>query len=439
MDKSTVVLFELPSEFSDDPLTEMIQAGAKELLRTAVQAEVTAFIADHAHFLDEEGRQRLVRHGFLPEREMMTGIGTVPVQVPRVRDRGSNEDGSKIKFRSSLVPPYLRKTKSVEDLLPWLYLKGISTGDFSEALAALLGPDAEGLSSSTITRLKANWWEEYEAWRKRDLTGKRYVYIWADGVYFTPRLDDDRQCMLVIIGTDEYGEKDVLAIADGFRENADSWRDLLKSLKKRGLTMAPELATGDGALGFWTALRNVFPETREQRCWVHKTSNVLGAMPKSLHEKAKADLQDIWMAETKKEANAAFDLFVDTYGVKYEKAVAKLIKDRDALLAFYGLRPFLPQTVPRTVCHCVDRRKLPAEHWKHIRTTNPIESVFATVRNRTRKTKGCLNRKTALAMVFRLMMSAKKKWRKISGPNRLPEIIHGVEFKDGIKQAQIAA
>jgi len=418
MREDTITALPDPNGFSADPLTEVIQAGAKELLRTAVQAEVTAFIADHAHFLDEEGRQRLVRHGFLPEREMMTGIGTVPVQVPRVRDRGSNEDGSKIKFRSSLVPPYLRKTKSVEDLLPWLYLKGISTGDFSEALAALLGPDAEGLSSSTITRLKANWWEEYEAWRKRDLTGKRYVYIWADGVYFTPRLDDDRQCMLVIIGTDEYGEKDVLAIADGFRENADSWRDLLKSLKKRGLTMAPELATGDGALGFWTALRNLFPETREQRCWVHKTSNLLGAMPKSLHEKAKADLQDIWMAETKKEANAAFDLFVDTYGVKYEKAVAKLIKDRDELLAFYDF---------------------PAEHWKHIRTTNPIESVFATVRNRTRKTKGCLNRKTALAMVFRLMMSAKKKWRKISGPNRLPEIIHRVEFKDGIKQAQIAA
>jgi transposase-like protein len=361
MSKSTVVPFDLPSEFSPDPLTEVIQAGAKELLRTAIQAE--------------EGRQRLVRHGFLPEREVMTGIGTVPVQVPRVRDRGANEDGSKIKFRSSLVPPYLRKAKSVEELLPWLYLKGISTGDFSEALAALLGPDAEGLSASTITRLKATWWDEYEAWRKRDLSGKRYVYIWADGVYFTPRLDGDRQCMLVIIGADEYGEKDVLAIMDGFRENADSWRDLLKGLKKRGLTV-------------------------------------------SLHEKAKADLQDIWMAETKKEANAAFDLFVETYGVKYERAVAKLVKDRDVLLTFYDF---------------------PAEHWKHIRTTNPIESVFATVRNRTRKTKGCLNRKTALAMVFRLMMSAKKKWRKISGPNRLPEVIQGVEFKDGIKQLQTAA
>lgn len=418
MAESTVVPFALPSEFSPDPLTAVIRAGAKELLRTAVQAEVSTFIAEHAQFLDEDGRQRLVRHGVLPEREVMTGIGAVPVQVPRVRDRGSNADGSRIRFRSALVPPYLRKAKSVEDLLPWLYLKGISTGDFSEALAALLGPDAEGLSSSTITRLKAVWWEEYETWRKRDLKTRRYVYIWADGVYFTPRLDGDRQCMLVIIGADEYGEKDVLGIADGFRENADSWRDLLEGLKKRGLTIPPDLATGDGALGFWAALRDVFPKTREQRCWVHKTANVLGALPKSLHDKAKSDLQDIWMAETKKEANAAFDLFVENYGVKYEKAVGKLVKDRDELLAFYDF---------------------PAEHWKHIRTTNPIESIFATVRNRTRKTKGCLNRKTALAMVFRLMMSAKKKWRKISGPNRLPEVIQGVVFKDGIKQVANAA
>lgn len=418
MAESTVVSFELPSEFSPDPLTEIIQAGARELLRTGVQAEVAGFIAEYAHLLDDEGRQRLVRHGFLPEREVMTGIGTVPVQMPRVRDRGVNEDGSKIRFRSSLVPPYLRKAKSVEELLPWLYLKGISTGDFSEALSALLGPDAEGLSASTITRLKASWWDEYENWRKRDLTGKRYVYIWADGVYFTPRLDGDRQCMLVIIGADEYGEKDVLGIMDGFRENADSWRDLLRSLEKRGLSGVPELAIGDGALGFWTALRDVYPTTREQRCWVHKTANITGAMPKSLREKAKADLQDIWMAETKKEANAAFDLFVETYGVKYERAVGKLIKDRDVLLTFFDF---------------------PAEHWKHIRTTNPIESVFATVRNRTRKTKGCLNRKTALAMVFKLMMSAKKKWRRISGPNRLPEVIQGVEFTDGIKQIQKAA
>lgn len=418
MAKSTVLPFEQPSQFSPDPLTEVIQAGAQALLRTAIQAEVSGFISEYTHLLDEEGRQRLVRHGFLPAREMMTGIGKVSVQVPRVRDRGSNSDGSKIKFASKIIPPYLRKAKSVEELLPWLYLKGISTGDFGEALAALLGPDAEGLSSSTITRLKATWWEEYEAWRKRDLKGKRYVYIWADGVYFTPRLDGDRQCMLVIIGADEYGDKHVLGIMDGFRENADSWRDLLKGLKKRGLAVPPELAIGDGALGFWAALRDVFPETREQRCWVHKMVNVTGAMPKSLHEKAKSDLQDIWMAETKKEANAAFDLFVETYGVKYERAVKKLTKDRDQLLAFYDF---------------------PAEHWKHIRTTNPIESIFSTVRNRTRKTRGCLNQKTALAMVFQLMMSAQKKWRKISGPNRLPEVIQGVDFKDGIKQIQIVA
>ena len=418
MAKSTVLPFEQPSQFSPDLLTEVIQAGAQALLRTAIQAEVSGFISEYTHLLDEEGRQRLVRHGFLPAREMMTGIGKVSVQVPRVRDRGSNSDGSKIKFASKIIPPYLRKAKSVEELLPWLYLKGISTGDFGEALAALLGPDAEGLSSSTITRLKATWWEEYEAWRKRDLKGKRYVYIWADGVYFTPRLDGDRQCMLVIIGADEYGDKHVLGIMDGFRENADSWRDLLKGLKKRGLAVPPELAIGDGALGFWAALRDVFPETREQRCWVHKMVNVTGAMPKSLHEKAKSDPQDIWMAETKKEANAAFDLFVETYGVKYERAVKKLTKDRDQLLAFYDF---------------------PAEHWKHIRTTNPIESIFSTVRNRTRKTRGCLNRKTALAMVFQLMMSAQKKWRKISGPNRLPEVIQGVDFKDGIKQIQIVA
>jgi putative transposase len=418
MTENTVIGFTKPSDFSPDPLTDVLRQGARDLLATAVQAEVATFIAGHAHHLDDEGRQRLVRHGFLPEREVMTGIGKVPVQVPRVRDRGMGTDGSKIRFSSTLIPPYLRKSKSVEELLPWLYLKGISTGDFSEALAALLGPNGEGLSSSTITRLKATWWDDYEAWRKRDLTGKRYVYFWADGVYFNPRLDDDRQCMLVIIGADEYGDKDVLGIMDGFRENADSWRDLLRSLKKRGLTAAPDLAAGDGALGFWTALRDVYPTTREQRCWVHKMANVLGAMPKPLHERAKACLRDIWQAETKADAIAAFDLFVETYGVKYERAVKKLTKDKDVLFTFYDF---------------------PAEHWKHIRTTNPIESIFATVRDRTRKTKGCLSRKTALAMVYKLMMSAKKKWRKLDGKNRLPEIIKGVEFKDGIKQLQNAA
>jgi len=395
----------------------MCCAVARELLATAVQAEVSDFIAGHAHLLTNDGRQRLVRHGFLPEREVMTGIGKVPVQVPRVRDR-TDVQAEKIRFSSSLIPPYLRKSKSVEELLPWLYLKGISSGDFSAALAALLGPNAEGLSASTISRLKTIWWEEYEAWRKRDLSGKRYVYFWADGIYFNPRLDDNRQCMLVIIGADEYGNKDILGIMDGFRENADSWRDLLLGLKKRGLAVAPDLAVGDGALGFWSALRDVYPTAREQRCWVHKMANVLGAMPKSLQDKAKAGLHDIWQAETKEDAISAFDLFVETYGIKYQRAVKKLAKDRDVLLTFYDF---------------------PAEHWKHIRTTNPIESTFATVRNRTRKTKGCLSRKTALSMVYKLMMSAKKKWRKLDGVNRMPEIINGVEFKDRIKQLQNAA
>lgn len=418
MTYTTLIEFAKPTEFAPDALTDVLRRGARELLATAVQAEVAEFLAAHADVLDDEGRQRLVRHGSLPVREVMTGIGKVAVQVPRVRDRGADKDGSRIRFRSSLIPPYLRKSKSVEELLPWLYLKGISTGDFSEALGALLGPDAEGLSSSTITRLKAAWWDDFVQWRKRDLTTKRYVYFWADGIYFTPRLDDDRQCMLVIIGADEYGDKDVLGIMDGFRENADSWSELLRSLHKRGLTIAPDLAAGDGALGFWAALRDVYPTTREQRCWVHKTANVLGAMPKALHEKAKAGLQDIWMAETKADAVVAFDIFVETYGVKYERAVKKLTKDKDVLFTFYDF---------------------PAEHWKHIRTTNPIESCFATVRNRTRKTKGCLSRKTALAMVFKLILSAKKKWRKLDGKNRLPEIVRGVEFKDGLPQLQEAA
>ncbi len=373
-------------------------------------------MAQHAHLRDSAGRQRLVRHGYLPEREVMTGIGPVPVNVPRVRDRGTGAE--KIRFTSTLLPPYLRRAKSVEELLPWLYLKGISTGDFGEALAALLGPDAGGLTSSTISRLKAEWWAEYERWNRRDLSAKRYVYFWADGVYFKPRTDADKQCMLVIIGADEWGNKDVLGLVDGYRESSQSWRELLLDLQRRGLRKAPDLAVGDGALGFWNALREVFGETREQRCWVHKTGNVLNAMPKSLQAKAKGHLQDIWMAENKRDAEAAFNFFIEAYGVKYERAVGKLTKDRDVLLTFYDF---------------------PAEHWKHIRTSNPIESIFATVRHRTKKTKGCLGRKTALAMTFRLMMSAKKKWRKLDGAFRLPEIIEGVEFKDGIKQEKHAA
>lgn len=416
MSRPTMTPLPDPSGFSSDPLTDLVRDGARQLIRQAVEAELAGLLERHAADRLEDGRARLVRHGHLPEREVLTGIGPVPVKVPRVRDRGADED--RISFTPSILPRYLRKTKSVEELLPWLCLKGVSTGDFSEALGALLGPQAQGLSATTISRLKADWWNDYKAWQRRDLGMRRFLYIWADGVYFKPRMAEEKQCVLVIVGADEYGRKELLAMTDGFRESTQSWRELLLDLKRRGLKQDPKLAIGDGALGFWAALREVFATTREQRCWVHKTMNVLNALPKSLQVKAKGHLHDIWQAETKVQANAAFDYFVETYGVKYDKAVAKLVKDRDALLTFYDF---------------------PAEHWKHIRTSNPIESTFATVRHRTRRTKGCLSRKTGLAMAFRLMMSAQKKWRKLDGQNRLPEIIQGIEYRDGLRHFQAAA
>ena len=411
MTKISITTLPDPHGFSPDPLTDILRAGARDLIQQAVEAELSALLEAHSEDCIEDGRARLVRHGHLPEREVTTGIGTVSVKVPRVRDRG--EGAEKIRFTSTILPPYLRKAKSIEELLPWLYLKGISTGDFQEALAALLGPNAAGLSSTTISRLKADWWDECDRWQRRDFSARRFVYIWADGVYFRPRMAEEKQCVLVIIGADEWGRKEIIGLADGYRESTQSWRELLLDLQRRGLTHAPDLAIGDGALGFWNALREVFGATKEQRCWFHKTGNVLNAMPKSVQAKAKGHLHDIWQAETRVDAEAAFNFFVATYGVKYDKAVGKLIKDRDVLLAFYDF---------------------PAEHWKHIRTTNPIESTFATVRHRTGKTKGCLSRKTGLAMAFKLMMSAQNKWRKLDGANRMPEIIEGIAFKDGIKQ-----
>ena len=416
MSKDSITQLHDPSGFAADPITDLIRDGARKLLQQAVEAELEALLAGHADERTSDGRARLVRHGHLPERDVLTGVGPVPVKVPRVRDRGDGDD--KVKFVPSILPRYLRKAASVEDLLPWLYLKGVSSGDFQEALAALLGPNAKGLSSTTISRLKADWWNDYEAWQKRDLSTRRFLYIWADGVYFKPRMEDEKQCVLVIVGADEYGHKELLGMTDGFRESTQSWRELLLDLQRRGLTQAPKLAIGDGALGFWAALREVFASTREQRCWVHKTMNVLNAMPKSLQPKAKGHLHDIWQAETRDDAEKAFDFFTATYGAKYDKAVGKLIKDQDAWLAFYDF---------------------PAEHWKHIRTTNPIESTFATVRHRTRRTKGCLSRKTGLAMAFKLMMAAQRKWRKLDGRNRLPELIQGVAFRDGLVQLQTAA
>ncbi len=419
MSEDTVVSFSHPDKILiTDPLTGVLRAGARRLLADAVEAEVEAFIGAHADLSDDGGRRRVVRHGYLPERSVQTGIGPVVVRRPRVRDRQPEGVGGRIRFTSSILPPYLRRAKSVEELLPWLYLKGISTGGFGEALAALLGPDAPGLSPTTITRLKMAWADEYERWTRRDLSAKRYVYFWADGIYFRPRLDHDKQCLLVIIGADEVGNKDIVGLSDGYRESAQSWLELLLDLKRRGLTVPPELATGDGALGFWKALRQVYGQAREQRCWVHKTANVLNKMPKSLQSKAKGHLQDIWMAETRSDAAKAFDFFQEAYGAKYDKAVDCLTKDRERLLTFYDF---------------------PAEHWKHLRSTNPIESTFATVRLRTIKTKGCLSRKTALAMVFKLLLSARRKWRRLDGSNHLTELVQGVKFNDGIKQIQNAA
>ena len=409
-----------PGTFAD-PLTEVLRNGARALLSQAVEAEVAALLAYHADKLTDDGRQRLVRHGHLPEREIMTGIGPVAVRCPRVRDR-AGEGCEPIRFSSAILPPYARRSKSLEVLIPILYLKGISTGDFDEALAALLGKDAGGLSASTIGRLKDAWSEEHVRWSRRDLSAKRYVYLWADGIHVQARLEDDAQCLLVIIGATPEGKKELVGLIDGVRESAQSWRELLLDLKRRGLSMAPELAVADGALGFWQAIEEVWPKTRGQRCWVHKTANVLNKLPKSQHAKAKRALQEIWMAETKKEALAAFDAFAETWGVKYDKAVECLIKDREALLAFYDF---------------------PAEHWKHLRTTNVIESSFATIRHRTERSKGCLSNKTALAMIFKLAEAAERSWRRLDGHHQLPKVILGVKFADGIavvrSQSQAAA
>jgi putative transposase len=407
---SNVFHLSQPGTFAD-PLTEVLRNGARALLAQAVEAEVATLLASHADKLTDDGRARLVRHGHLPEREIMTGIGPVGVRQPRVRDREAAA-GERIRFNPTILPPYARRTKSLEVLIPILYLKGISTGDFEEVLAALVGKDAPGLSASTIARLKEVWTEEHEHWHKRDLSSKRYVYFWADGIHLEARLEDQAQCILVIIGATPEGKKELVGFTDGLRESAHSWRDLLLDLKRRGLAAAPELAVADGALGFWKALGEVWPTTREQRCWVHKTANILNKLPKNLHSKAKRALQDIWMAETKKDAVTALDAFAESYGTKYDKAVDCLLKDCNTLLTFYDF---------------------PAEHWKHLRTTNPIESTFATVRHRTIRSKGCLSNKTALAMVFKLVEGAQKSWRRLDGHNQLPKLIQGVRFTDGIE------
>ena len=398
------------NEGSWDALTEVLKQGAQRMLAVAIQAEVDEWIEGRKQYTDESGCQQVVRNGYLPERKITTGVGEIKVRQPRVRDRRDAEEREK--FSSKILPPYLRKTKSIEEMIPWLYLKGISTGGFQEALQSLLGEGAKGLSASTVTRLKGVWEDEYQAWSKRSLEDKEYVYVWADGVHFNVRLEEDRQCILVLIGTTKEGKKELIAVNDGYRESEQSWKSLLLEVKARGLAIDPKLAIGDGALGFWKALPKVFPTTRTQRCWVHKTANVLDKMPKRLQTEAKQKLHEIWMADTREHANQAFDLFIATYEQKYSKAVECLKKDRDELLAFYDF---------------------PAEHWSHIRTTNPIESTFATVRLRTKRTKGCGSRMATLTMVFKLMESAQKSWRRLNGHQKLQDIADGVPYQDGIR------
>jgi transposase-like protein len=410
-----VVPLRLPNEV-DDPLTNILRSGARQLLAQAVEMEAEAFLLAMKGLKLPDGRDRLVRHGHGPERTIQTGIGPVEVERVKIRDRAAAEDGERIRFTSAILPLWARRTKSLDTLLPVLYLRGISTGDFQEALAALLGQNAPNLSPAVISRLTAEWQGEYERWQKRDLSARRYVYVWADGVFLQARMEDHGECMLVLIGATPEGKKELIGFQVGVRESAQSWRELLVEVKSRGLTIAPEIAVGDGALGFWKALDEVFPGTRHQRCWVHKTANVLNKVTLSVQTNMKKDLREIYLAPNRASAEVAINVFAEKYGAKYDKAVECLTKDREALLALY---------------------EFPAEHWDHLRTTNPIESVFATVRHRTVRTKGSLSPTTARLMVFKLLCAASKTWRRLKSTNQLPKVIAGVRFENGIEVIQV--
>ncbi|MGY4467475.1 putative transposase [Bradyrhizobium sp. LB9.1b] len=414
---SNIVALRQPDDI-DDPLTNILRAGARQLLAQAVEVEVETFLATVKDLKLADGRARVVRHGYGPARTIQTGIGPVEVARAKIRDRGAASDGERIRFSSAILPLWARRTRSLDALLPVLYLRGISTGDFQEALTALLGKDAPNLSPAVVSRLTAEWQGEYERWQKRDLSARRYVYVWADGVFLQARMEDHGECMLVLIGATPEGKKELIGFQVGVRESAQSWRELLIDVKQRGLQIAPEIAVGDGALGFWKALDEVFPGTRHQRCWVHKTVNVLDKVPLSVQANMKKDLREVYWAPSRAAAEAAIDVFAEKYRAKYGRAVECLAKDRDALLAFYDF---------------------PAEHWDHLRTTNPIESVFATVRHRTVRTKGSLSATTARLMVFKLVVAASKTWRRLKGTNQLPKIIAGVRFNDGIEVIQMPA
>jgi putative transposase len=414
---STIVPLRQPDAI-DDPLTAILRSGARRLLAQAIEAEAEAFLATMKTQHLPDGRERVVRHGHGPERLVQTGIDPVAVQRVKLRDRTPAASDERIRFTSAILPRWARRSRSLDALLPILYLRGVSMGDFQEALAALLGKEAPNLSPSVIARLRGAWEADHARWQRRDLSARRYVYIWADGVYLQARMEPQAECMLVLIGATPEGKKELLGFQVGMRESAQSWRELLVDLKARGLIIAPELATGDGALGFWKALEQVSPKTRHQRCTVHKTANVLDKLPKSVQPAAKADLREIWSAPDRATAETAVATFAAKYGAKYDKAVTCLVKDRDALLTFYDF---------------------PAEHWDHLRTSNPIESVFATVRHRTVRTKGALSQDTARLMVFKLVMAAARTWRRLKGENQLPKVIQGVTFRDGVEVIETPA
>src|SRR5438552_7735139 len=415
---TTIIRFRQPDAI-DDPLSELAREGARRMLAQALIAEADAFVALWKDLKLPDGRDRIVRHGHGPHRAIQTGVGPVEVRRGKVRDRGEVGTEEKIRFTSSILPKWARRTKSLDALLPVLYLRGVSTGDFQEALAVLLGKAAPNLSPAVISRLTAEWQADYDAWQKRDLSARRYVYVWAGGVYLQARMEPAAECMLVLIGATPEGKKELVGFQTGVRESAQSWRELLIDIKQRGLEIAPDLAVGKpalakagGALGFWKAIEEVFPDARHQRCWVHKTANVLNKVALSVQINMKADRREIYGAPTRAAAEAAIDVFADKYGAKYDKAVACLTKDREALLAFFDF---------------------PAEHWDHLRTSNPIESVFATVRHRTVRTKGALSAKTAKLMVFKLVSAAAKTWRRLKGENQLPKVVQGVKFQNGIE------
>jgi putative transposase len=411
MSDTTVIPLRQPDTI-EDPLTTVLRSGARRLLAQAIEAEAEAFLAEMQGARLPDGRDRVVRHGHSPERLVQTGIGPVAVRRVKLRDRGAGDGAERIRFTSAILPRWARRTRSLDALLPILYLRGVSMGDLQEALGALLGKDAPNLSPSVVARLRGEWEADHARWQRRDLSARRYVYLWADGVYLQARMEPQAECMLVLIGATPEGKKELVGFQVGMRESAQSWRELLVDLKARGLAIAPELATGDGALGFWKALEEVSPATRHQRCTVHKTANVLDKLPRSVQPAAKADLREIWQAPDRAAAETAITAFAEKYGAKYAKAVACLVKDREALLAFYDF---------------------PAEHWDHLRTANPIESVFATVRHRTVRTKGALSQDTARLMVFKLVMAAAKTWRRLKGENQLPKVVQGVTFRNGVE------